>query len=121
MIRIAGVRLIEERDDHIVHAIGVGFSDVDRATRESMEQNRALADALARAEEASAAKTAFLSSMSHEIRTPMNAIIGLDKIALRDPNISEVTRDELEKIGSSARHLLSLMAVVAAPGRSAHA
>lgn len=109
MLRIAGVRRIEERDDHIVHAIGVGFSDVDKATREHMEQNRALAEALARAEEASAAKTAFLSSMSHEIRTPMNAIIGLDKIALRDPNISEATRDELEKIGSSARHLLSLI------------
>ena len=109
MLRIAGVRPIEERDDHIVHAIGVGFSDVDRETRESMEANRALAEALARAEEASAAKTAFLSSMSHEIRTPMNAIIGLDRIALRDPNISETTRDELEKIGSSAKHLLSLI------------
>ncbi len=109
MLRIAGVRRIEERDDHMVHAIGVGFSDVDKVTREAMEQNRALAEALARAEEASAAKTAFLSSMSHEIRTPMNAIIGLDKIALRDPNISEATRGELEKIGSSARHLLSLI------------
>ena len=109
MLRVAGVRLIEERDDHIVHAIGMGFSDVDRQTREAMEQNRALTEALARAEEASAAKTAFLSSMSHEIRTPMNAIIGLDNIALRDPNISPQTRDELEKIGSSARHLLSLI------------
>ena len=109
MLRIAGVRLIEERDDHMVHAIGAGFSDVDRETRKSMEQNRALTEALARAEEASAAKTAFLSSMSHEIRTPMNAIIGLDRIALRDPSISDVTRDELEKIGSSARHLLSLI------------
>ena len=109
MLRIAGVRLIEERDDHIIHAIGVGFSDVDRETREAMEKNRALTEALYRAEEASAAKTAFLSSMSHEIRTPMNAIIGLDRIALRDPNISEATRDELEKIGSSARHLLSLI------------
>ena len=109
MLRIAGVRRIEERDDHIVHAIGAGFSDVDRETRKAMEQNRALAEALARAEEASAAKTAFLSSMSHEIRTPMNAIIGLDKIALCDPNISSATRDELEKIGSSARHLLSLI------------
>ena len=109
MLRIAGVRLIEERDDHMVHAIGAGFSDVDRQTREAMEQNRALTEALARAEEASAAKTAFLSSMSHEIRTPMNAIIGLDNIALRDPNISSQTRDELEKIGSSARHLLSLI------------
>ena len=109
MLRIAGVRLLEERDDHIVHAIGAGFSDVDRQTRESLEQNRALAEALARAEEASAAKTAFLSSMSHEIRTPMNAIIGLDNIALKDPKLSPQTRDGLEKIGSSARHLLSLI------------
>ena len=109
MLRIAGVRLIQERNDHIVHAIGVGFSDVDRETREQMAQNRALMEALAQAEEANAAKTAFLSSMSHEIRTPMNAIIGLDNIALRDSNISQQTRDELEKIGSSAKHLLSLI------------
>ena len=109
MLRIAGVRTIDERDDNIVHAIGAGFSNVDRETRESLEQNRALAEALTRAEEANAAKTAFLSSMSHEIRTPMNAIIGLDNIALQDPNISEHTREELEKIGSSARHLLSLI------------
>ena len=109
MLRIAGVRTIEERDDNTVHAIGVGFSNVDRETRESMEQNRALAEALSKAEEANAAKTAFLSSMSHEIRTPMNAIIGLDNIALHDPNLSPQTRNELEKIGSSARHLLSLI------------
>ena len=109
MLRIAGVRTLEERDDHIVHAIGVGFSNVDRKTREEMEQNRALTEALSRAEEANAAKTAFLSSMSHEIRTPMNAIIGLDNIALKDPTISETTRQELESIGSSARHLLSLI------------
>ena len=109
MLRIAGVRTIAQRDDNIVHAIGAGFSDVDRETRESMERNRALAEALTRAEEANAAKTAFLSSMSHEIRTPMNAIIGLDNIALRDENLSPHTREELEKIGSSARHLLSLI------------
>ena len=109
MLRIAGVRHIEDRDDHIVHAIGAGFSNVDRETREALEQNRALTEALTRAEEANQAKTAFLSSMSHEIRTPMNAIIGLDNIALRDPNISPQTRDSLEKIGSSARHLLALI------------
>ncbi len=109
MLRIAGVRTIEQRDDNIVHAIGAGFSDIDAQTREEMEKNRALAEALTRAEEANAAKTAFLSSMSHEIRIPMNAIIGLDKIALHDPDISQHTRDELEKIGSSARHLLALI------------
>ena len=109
MVRIAGVRLIEERDDHIVHAVAMGFSDVDRETREQMEQNRALSEALARAEEANEAKTAFLSSMSHEIRTPMNAIIGLDSIALHDENIPQHVRDEFEKIGASARHLLALI------------
>ena len=61
------------------------------------------------AEEASRAKTSFLSNMSHEIRTPMNAIIGLDNIALRNPNLQPQTREQLEKIGASARHLLGLI------------
>ena len=109
MIRMAGVRRVEDRDDHIVHSIGLGMTVIDEEMRETMAKNEALANALAQAEEANRAKTAFLSSMSHEIRTPMNAIIGLDNIALHDPNISQNTRDELEKIGSSARHLLSLI------------
>ena len=57
----------------------------------------------------SVAKTRFLSNMSHEIRTPMNAIIGLDNLALRDPDLKPKTRDQLEKIGSSANHLLELI------------
>lgn len=61
------------------------------------------------AEESSRAKTSFLSNMSHEIRTPMNAIIGLQTLALRDPELTPRTREQLEKIGSSAKHLLSLI------------
>ena len=61
------------------------------------------------AEESSRAKTSFLSNMSHEIRTPMNAIIGLDNIALRDPDLPPRTREHLEKIGASANHLLGLI------------
>ena len=61
------------------------------------------------AEESSRAKTSFLSNMSHEIRTPMNAIIGLDNIALRDPDLPPKTREQLEKIGASAKHLLGLI------------
>ena len=63
----------------------------------------------AMAEEVSRAKTSFLSNMSHEIRTPMNAIIGLDNIALKDPDVPPHTREQLEKIGYSARHLLGLI------------
>ena len=61
------------------------------------------------AEEANRTANSFLSSMSHEIRTPMNAIIGLDSIALRNPNLPPETREQLEKIGASANHLMGLL------------
>ena len=107
--RFAGVRHPEDREDHLVHAVGACFVNVDAETREAMEQSRALHEALDAAEAANRAKTAFLSNMSHEIRTPMNAIIGLDNIALNDPDISEKTREHLTKIGDSASHLLNII------------
>ena len=107
MIRMAGVNHTD--DDRVIQIVGVGFTDIDSEMRDSMQKSRALSDALKTAEEASKAKTAFLSSMSHEIRTPMNAIIGLDSLALHEPGISDTTRGYLEKIGTSAQHLLSLI------------
>ena len=109
MLRMAGVRRPEDRNDHIVHAVGVGFTDIDQEMRETMARNEALRVALQAAEEANKAKTAFLSSMSHEIRTPMNAIIGLNSIAMKDPETSEKTKGYLEKIDTSAQHLLSII------------
>jgi len=109
MVRMAGVRHPEDRGDDTVHAVGMAFADVDDETRDQMAQSQALNDALTVAEEASKAKTTFLSNMSHEIRTPMNAIIGLDSIALADPDLSPKTRERLERIGDSARHLLGLI------------
>ena len=109
MLRVAGVRHPEDRDDHIVHAIGVGFSDIDEDMRKSLTQQQALRDALDTAEQANRAKTAFLSNMSHEIRTPMNAIIGLNNIAMNDPTASDKVKEYLEKIGASARHLLGII------------
>ena len=109
MLRMAGVRHPEDRDDHVVHAIGVGFTDVDEEIRQDMAQSQALSDALAAAEDANKAKTAFLSNMSHEIRTPMNAIIGLDNIALSDPELPDKTKDYLLKIDDAAHHLLGLI------------
>ena len=82
MLRMAGVRHPKDRDDNIVHAIGLAT-------------NRALSEALAVAEEASKAKTAFLSNMSHEIRTPMNAIIGLNSLAMRNEALPAETREYL--------------------------
>ena len=109
MLRMAGVRHPKDRADHIVHAIGMGFTDIDVEMRDALATNRALSEALAAAEEANKAKTAFLSNMSHEIRTPMNAIIGLDSLALQNETLPAETREYLEKIGESAHHLLGLI------------
>jgi signal transduction histidine kinase/DNA-binding response OmpR family regulator len=109
MLRMAGVRHPKDRDDNIVHAIGLGFTDIDSDMRDALAINRALSEALAAAEEANKAKTAFLSNMSHEIRTPMNAIIGLDSLALRIEDLPAEAREYLIKIGESAHHLLGLI------------
>ena len=73
------------------------------------DMTRHLKTALDAAEAASRAKTVFLSNMSHEIRTPMNAILGINHIALENPEISDTTRGHLKKIGASAKHLLGLI------------
>ena len=109
MIRAAGVHAGDDEDGRHLRAIGLGVTIIDAEMRKTMAQQQALSDALQAAEEASRAKTVFLSNMSHEIRTPMNAIIGLDNIALNDADLPETTRDHLEKIGASANHLLGLI------------
>jgi len=108
-VRFARVHHANDKNEQHIDSVGACFVDADTATRKAMEQQRALSDALTAAEEANKAKTAFLSNMSHEIRTPMNAIIGLDSIALNNPDISQETREYLEKIGASADHLLGLI------------
>ena len=54
-------------------------------------------------------KASFIANMSHEIRTPMNSIIGINSIVLRNPDLKPQTREQLENVGASARHLLDLM------------
>ena len=98
-------------DGSPISYIGV-FMDITEQKemmQELAQQRESLSIALEEANQANKAKTVFLSNMSHEIRTPMNAIIGLDRIALNDPGISEATREHLEQIGLSAQHLLSII------------
>ena len=64
------------------------------------------------AEQASRAKSEFISHMSHELRTPLNAVIGMSEILL---SVDEMRSDDgklkeyLADILASGRHQLSLV------------
>jgi len=60
------------------------------------------------AENASRAKSSFLSNMSHEIRTPLNAIIGMTTIG-KMSRVIEKKDDAFNKIDGASKHLLGVI------------
>ena len=58
-----------------------------------------------KAEESDKLKSAFLNNLSHEIRTPMNQILGFASF-LKDPELTEMTRDEYINIINDQSHQL---------------
>lgn len=59
-------------------------------------------------EEASKAKTDFLSNMSHDIRTPMNAIIGFSESLLME-ELTDHQKSEVQNIYEAATTLLAII------------
>lgn len=82
---------------------------IDERIYKEAENKALLQDALTLAENASRAKSDFLSRMSHDIRTPMNAVIGYATIASAHIDEKERVRDSLKKILSSGEHLQGLI------------
>ena len=74
----------------------------------AMETARAEHTQMKISEQASKAKSEFLSSMSHEMRTPMNAIIGMAQIAAKTDEMEKL-RYCLSNIEVSSSHLLGLI------------
>lgn len=81
------------------------------AANDTQKLNDKLEIALKKAEDASLAKTRFLSNMSHDIRTPMNAILGYAQLMedkLKGKNLPE-TSEYLKKLQQSGNLLLSII------------
>jgi len=96
----------------------VNIVDVTAAClrEESLEKNvlerkqaeSALIEARRLAEEASNAKTQFLTNISHELRTPMNGILGMTEL-LRGMHLDKESADYVETLYSSSHALLTLL------------
>jgi len=79
-----------------------------RDITERRDQEKALKEAKASAEEATEMKSMFLANMSHEIRTPMNAIIGLSHLALKT-QLSAKQHDYISKVHNAGTSLLAII------------
>ncbi|MGN1262075.1 MAG: histidine kinase dimerization/phospho-acceptor domain-containing protein, partial [Candidatus Enteromonas sp.] len=86
-----------------------GVSIIEERKTKDLEQKESLQKALGQAQEASKAKTTFLSNMSHDIRTPMNAVLGYANLALEHIEEKEKVVDCLEKLRQAGDNLLDLL------------
>ena len=78
-------------------------------TVDRIQENERLEAKVIAAEEASRAKTVFLSNMSHDIRTPLNAIIGYTALARGEDVTSEQKSAFIAKIEKAGRQLLDIV------------
>lgn len=117
LIRVNGRTLIVARAGRPLFAPTgefTGFRGISREVGEQVRHHQALQAAFhekAVAQQASEAKTRFLSQVSHEIRTPLNAVMGFSELMsldLRHP-LAPAQRERLDLVRTAASRLLALV------------
>ncbi|MBQ3800190.1 MAG: response regulator [Treponema sp.] len=85
------------------------ITDVTEQYRQEQIRLQEVEDALRRADVANRAKSEFVSRISHDIRTPIGAVLNLTQFAEEDIDKKDKLADDLAKIKTSGRFLLSLI------------
>ncbi|GEM_PF-2178014 len=85
---------------------------IARDITDRKEAEAALHAAKEMAENASEAKSAFMSSMSHELRTPLNAVLGFSQLLgenIGGQALNDKQHDYVQQIMNAGEHLVALI------------
>jgi signal transduction histidine kinase len=105
-------QLARKRAEDALHALNAELEQRVAARTEGLRQ------ALAAAESASRARSAFLSAASHELRTPLNAVIGFSELIGTDDGASPTHRQYARDIHASGLRLLEMVDDILTVSRS---
>ena len=97
--------VVRDESGRALRILGFNWDVTEHKLAEDMRREKAAA------EQASRAKSEFLSRMSHELRTPLNAVLGFAQLLLDDPSqpLAEKQRERARHIGDAGQHLLALI------------
>ena len=91
------------------HGEIIGYMGVSRDLKDEEYVEEAIKEAQESARKSDKAKSAFLASISHELRTPLQTIIGYSDLLLRQEELADTQRSQLNVIHSGGVYLSQLV------------
>lgn len=104
-----GRQILEKRVAERTQALQSSNQQLLQQIRETRATEKALRLAKTEAEQASRAKTDFLSNISHELRTPLHGILGNTQLLRREGTHDPAQHESLLAIERCGQHLLGLI------------
>jgi signal transduction histidine kinase/ActR/RegA family two-component response regulator len=106
--RAAMMARLQSLNENLEQRVVERTAQLETANRDLAEQGHLFEQAKIEAEQASQAKSEFISRISHELRTPLNAILGFTQLMEMDER-SVGDHQALQFILTGGRHLLNLI------------